>query len=371
MELIKSSCKWFIIFGNFLTLVIKMSLKDDVIGMFKSTLLEIPFNTIYSYADILFDLRELNFEDSSLKKQVDFLKKTKLSEIEYLNTDKEDFFTMKNSFTNESIEFSNRMSSLGELRGKKLRELLNQRVKENSNEFAYDTITRAIKSPEFSMVTMLRDVLYKGDIAKINYGTQMTEEHFELFTAILLGKVQEKIQNKTLENNLVPKDIRNNKKLRERIYKGIDIDAIYDATQSFTVNFQQIKENSGKLSNRGYLEAAKASSELYDNLTAKKESLIQGKLSVKDFSEKCDLLIIDAQNSELKNHRGFFGRIWHSIKVALNAITFGEVAITPTKSIQKTMEMKDSLKDFLDSNASKVEDESKQEEESYFHLGLK
>ena len=34
------------------------------------------------------------------------------SEIEYLNTDKEDFFTMKNSFTNESIEFSNRIKSL-------------------------------------------------------------------------------------------------------------------------------------------------------------------------------------------------------------------------------------------------------------------
>lgn len=355
-----------------LTLVIKMSLKDDVIRMSKSLLLEIPFNTIYSYADNLFDLIELNFEDPSLQTQVDFLKKTKLSDIEYSNTDKEDFFTMKNCLTNESIEVSNRMSSRGELRGEKLRELLNQRAKENSDEVAYDTITRAIKSLECSdIVTMLRAVVSTGDSAKITYGTPMTEEHFELFTAILLGKVQEKIQNKTLENNLAPKAIRDNEELRERIYKGIDIDAIYDATQSLTVNFQQIKEKSVELSNRGYLEAAKASSELYDNLTAQKESLIQGKLSVKDFSENCNVLIIEAQNSELKNHRGFFGRIWHSIKVALNAITFGAVAITPTKSIQKTMEMKDSLKDFLDSNASKVEDESKPEEESDFHLGLK
>lgn len=132
--------------------------------------------------------------------------------------------------------------------------------------------------------------------------------------------------------------------------------------EPLNVYFQQIKEKSEELSNRGYLEAAKAASMLYDNLTAHKESLIQGKLSVKNFSENCDALIIDAQNSELKNHRGFFGSIWHGIKVALNWITFGAVAITPTKSIQKTMEMKSALKDFADSNASKVEDESEPEE---------
>lgn len=346
-----------------------MSLKDDVITMTKSMLPQIPFNTIYSYADNLFDLGEVPFGDPSIQRQVDFLKKTKLSDIEYSNTDKADFFTITNRLTDESIQVSNRMSSRGELRGEKLRELLNQRKQEKPDEVVYDTITRAIKTAECSdMVTMLRGAVSRGEGAKETYGTPMTEEHFELFTAMLLGKIQEKIQNKILENNLEPKEIRDSEKLQERIWKGIDIDAIYEATQNLTVNFQKIKEKSDELSNRGCSKAAQAALELYSNLTVQKESLIQGKLSVQDFSKNCNKLIEEAQNSELKNHRGFFGSIWHGIKVALNAITFGAVAITPTKSIQKTIELKNSLKDFVDSNANKVEDESEPKENTDLRL---
>lgn len=348
-----------------------MNLKDDVIRMTKSMLPQIPFNTIYSYADNLFDLKEVAFEDQSVQQQVDFLKKTKLSDIEYSNTHKSDFFTMTNHSTGESIQVSNRMSSRGELRGEKLRELLNQRKQENPDEVVYDTITRAIKTAECSdMVTMLRGTVSRGEGAKTIYGIPMTEEHFELFTAMLLGKIQEKIQNKTLENNLEPKDIRDSEELQERIWKGIDIDAIYEATKNLTVNFQKIKEKGEELLNRGYSKAAQAAFDLYGNLTVQKESLIQGKLSVQNFSENCNELIEKAQNSELKNHRGFFGSIWHGIKVALNAITFGAVAITPAKSIQKTMELKDSLQSFLDSNRSKIEHESKPKEESDSHLKL-
>lgn len=340
-----------------------MSLKDDVLRMSKSMLPQIPFNTIYSYADNLFDLKELPFNDPSIQTQIDFFKKTKLSGIEYSNTDKDDFFTMTNSLTGESIQVSNRMSSRGELRGEKLRELLNQRKQENPDEVVYDTITRAIKTAEYSdMVTMLRGAVSRGEGAKMTYGTPMTEEHFELFTAMLLGKIQEKIINKTLGNNLEPKDIRNSKELQEKIFKGIDIDAIYEATKNLTFNFQKIKEKGEDLSNHGYSKAAKSALDLYDNLTVQKESLIQGKLSVQIFSENCNKLIEKAQNSELKNHRGLFGSIWHGIKVALNLIAFGAVAITPTKSIQKVIEMKDSLKNFVDSNASKVEDENQPKE---------
>lgn len=346
-----------------------MILKDDVIRMSKSMLPQIPFNTIYSYADNLFDLREVAFEDPSVQTQVGFLKKTKLSDIKYSNTDKDDFFTMTNCLTNESIQVSNRMSSHEELRGEKLRELLNQRKQENPDEVAYDTITKAITTAECSdMVTMLRGAVSRGEGPQMSYGTPMTEEHFELFTAILLGKIKEKIQNKTLENNLEPKEIRDSEALRERIWEGIDIDAIYEATQNLTVNFQKIKEKGAELSSRGYSKAASAALDLYSNLTVQKENLIQEKLSVQNFSKNCNKLIVETKNSELKNHRGFFDSIWHDIKVALNAITFGAVAITPTKSIQKTMELKDSLSNFVDSNASKVEDESQPEENTDFRF---
>lgn len=169
------------------------------------------------------------------------------------------------------------------------------------------------------------------------------------------------------------KTVLKNEKIRNFIMENKEHPALFlwensKKVEPLNVYFQQIKEKSEELSNRGYLEAAKAVSMLYDNLTVQKESLIQGKLSVQDFSKNCNKLIEEAQNSELKNHRGFFGSIWHGIKVALNAITFGAVAITPTKSIQKTMELKSSLEDIVDSNANKVEDESEPEENTDLRL---
>lgn len=169
------------------------------------------------------------------------------------------------------------------------------------------------------------------------------------------------------------KTVLKNKKIRDFIMENKEHPALLlwensKKIEPLNVYFQQIKEKSEELSNRGFLKAAKEASDLFGNLIAQKESLIQGKLSVQNFIENCNKLSEKAQDSELKNHRGLFGSIWHGIKVALNAITFGAVAITPTDSIKKTMELKSALKDFADSNASKAEDEIQPEENTDFRF---
>lgn len=180
--------------------------------------------------------------------------------------------------------------------------------------------------------------------------------NFEVQKNDLISKREgQMLEKEMLEKEILEKEM----KLLERIK---NIQKIMHPLEIITQHLQQIKEKSDELSNHGYSKAAQAALELYSNLTVQKKSLIQGKLSVQDFGKDCNKLIEEAQNSELKNHRGFFGSIWHGIKVALNAITFGAVAITPTESIQKTMELKNSLKDFVDSNESEVEDKSQPEE---------
>jgi len=85
-------------------------------------------------------------------------------------------------------------------------------------------------------------------------------------------------------------------------------------------------------------------------LTNAKTDLFQQKLSFQNFIKNCHKSIEIAQNSELKYHRGFWGNLWHAIKVALNIITFGAVAVTPTKSIVKTINIHKTFNSLVDSN---------------------
>ncbi|MFI4918023.1 MAG: hypothetical protein ACHP65_00545 [Legionellales bacterium] len=201
---------------------------------------------------------------------------------------------------------------------------------------------------------MLRGSFSTGEAAKGLYGSPMSVAHFELFTTILLDKIQAKIQNNALPSNLEPKNIRENEALQEQIWQGIDIGAIYDATESLLANeLQLIKEKSEELSNRGHPEAAKAAANLHNDLQKQRTDLISEKISVTEFGQQCHQLINAAQQGELKNHRGFLNNIWHGIKVALNYLTAGAVSVTPTKSIEKTVAMKKALTDFLESTETK------------------
>lgn len=326
-------------------------LKTAVINISKNMLSEIPFNTIYSYADNLFDKKEVPFGDKSIQKEVDFLQKTKLSDIEYDNTDNAHFFTIKNRNTGETIEVSNRQSSRGELRGENLRNLLENEKQQTPDESAYEIITRAVKTPRYSDMIKMFEGSVVGDNASMAYdGESMSKEHFDLFVAILLDRVNGKITNKTIESNLDPKSIRNDPKINDEIWKGINLNKIFDTTKAIDTNLKKIKEKSIELTSRGYPEASQATQKLYSALNDQKNSFIDKKIPIQEFIENCNTLIDTAQKGELKNHRGFLGNIWNGILNALNFLTAGAVTIKPTDSIQKTIEMKKTLSDFMESS---------------------
>lgn len=260
-------------------------LKSDAIKMFKTMLPQIPFNTVYSYADILFDLRnELFFNDPAIQKQVDFFKNTKLSEMVYFNTEKPDFFTVTNSTTGESIQISNRLSTRGELRGEKLRSILEQQKKENPDELMLDAITRTIRTLDCSdMGAMLRGALSQGEAAQEIYGTSMSEGHFNLLTELLLTKVKDKMENHALEANLEPKNIRDNQELQKEIWSGIDVSGLYDATKALTENLQKVDALAKRLDKQGNAKASTAARTLYEGITSRTNEFIDGRLSIKDF----------------------------------------------------------------------------------------
>jgi hypothetical protein len=198
-------------------------LRQDVINFSKTMLAQIPFNTVLSYADTLFDKKEkpVNIDDELL-----FLNSTPLSDIAYSNETNAEFFTMTNINTNASIQVSNRPSTQGELRGKILRDLIDERKKTNPQETVYDTITRAIKMPEHSDVVGLLRSFFVVDSQK-KYPLPMSEEHFKDFTSKCLDAVQKKIDAKQLSSGLTLEQINED---IENIWEGIDVADIFDST---------------------------------------------------------------------------------------------------------------------------------------------
>ncbi|KTC76766.1 hypothetical protein [Legionella brunensis] len=106
---------------------------------------------------------------------------------------------------------------------------------------------------------------------------------------------------------------------------------------------EQIKEKATDFKG-SYPKAWRAADTLYKDLTSQKEQFISKKITKEDFVTNCKNLIDDAEKGELKNHRGFFGRIFHNIQKALNVITLGLVGVSPTDSLVKMGMFKDSLK---------------------------
>ncbi|MDP1603120.1 MAG: hypothetical protein Q8M03_07630 [Legionella sp.] len=211
----------------------KEDLKKDAIKSSKVMLAEIPFNNLYSYADNLFETKDLLIGDELIAAEVQFLKTTPLKDLVF-----EDlvgpFFTMRNKITQNSIKVSNRGSSKGELRGQVLRNHLTEELKKDPNQITFDVIENAIKSLDYSdMVAMLRGG-YCGIGAEDTFGVAMSGRHFQLFSNLLFLIVKNKVKIGLISSNLEPQIIRNDKSIREEIYKGIDVERLYDLTEQYS-----------------------------------------------------------------------------------------------------------------------------------------
>lgn len=331
-------------------------LKTDAVEMIRIILPQLPFNSIDSYSDQLFEAERLPDGSAKIQDEIAFLKNTKLNQIVFKNTDTTHvFFTMENRTTQKCIQVSNRFSTRNELRGRSLRQLINETAKENPNQTAYDCISQAIKSLKYSdMLKMLKGVLV-GNTAKLKYGKSMSEEHFNLFCATLLAKLNEKIAAGDIPH-LEPKAIRDDDELQKRIWQTINVERCFDATGALEHHIHDIKVKATELMQRRFPEASAAANSLHQALTKVKNNLVEGTITSKEFITTCIGLVKNAQKGELKNHRGFFGKIWHGILTALHILTFGMIPTKPTHSIQKLSEIIKNLDDL--NNALEEDDES-------------
>jgi hypothetical protein len=305
--------------------------KEELLIFAKNTLPRIAFATVENNFGTMFD------DDlGNLSKRTDilaFLKGTTLNDITYSDIDSPTFFKITNSRTNSSITASNRLGAevTCEIRAGRLRNFLNTQKSITPNLSIYDAITSGLKSPENSdLFNTMKNAFTLEDPAKQSGINPMSKTHFDLFTKVCLWK----LQNAPLEN-IDTINLSENVDLQQEIWRDINMGLIYDTTEAITLFIQEIKEKSDELQKRGYTEAASAALALHEGLTQECKNLFEGKQSVPSFSKNCKKLIETAEESKLSDHRGFFGTILHGIKVALNAITFGAVSVTPTKSVAK------------------------------------
>ncbi len=326
--------------------------KQIIIEIAKVFLAQVPFEQLEDCADNLFDLYKT--DEAQIEERLSFLRSTKLAEIEYFDTTNGETFVIGRRDSEERIRLSNRNSNSNELRGEALRQLLEQTKKIKAEESLYETITSALRSQVHSDTTGRFRYLATQPINDHQY---MTSTHFDLFTAILLGKIRKKIANKILADDLNPKQIRDDEVLREHIWQGINIEAIYDTTMLLMLKLEQCKKQSLKLDKRGYPRALEQAETLFNYVAAQQNALVEGTTSLADFETNCTEQLNKALDGEFKNHRGFFSKGWRSMNSSLHYLLPSVVPIiegSPTKSVKKTLRVKEALTLMIESTEEQV-----------------
>lgn len=196
--------------------------KEQIIIVTKDLLSQIPFNTIYDYADIFFDMPPSTVSDKeTLKNQINFLKKTKLSDIGYEKIDAIDFFLICNKKTNESIQFSNRSPTKGEFRASKLRFFLNMEKINNPWQSLYEVITKGIRNLKYSDRVSILKTTVSGESAQAFFDESIAENHFELYILLVMHLFNKKI---------IRGEINSLSSLDEK-WAGIDLKLILEKTE--------------------------------------------------------------------------------------------------------------------------------------------
>lgn len=331
----------------------ELNLKDEVVRMARDILAEIPYNNIYAYADNLFDKPEMELDDPDLEPQVTFLKNTRLKDCQFLSTDSEEKLILRNLNTNKTIHVSNRESSRGEIRGKILEKIVKDQKVEDSSQDLFEVITKAVKNPDKSdAITMFRGVVVGDNAKKVFNGESMDLRHFTFFTHLAVKSIEKKIKNKEIEENTNPKEIRTSELVKDHIWKGIDLNAIYDVTGSFEKNIRELEQKALNLRKRGYITSSALVTRLINDIESQKHNFFEGEQDLTQFSTNCNSLLDNAKNSDLSKLRGVGKLINSLVNVLISIATLGVANIVTgrlnvvqqtTNSIEKVNKMKASL----------------------------
>ncbi len=322
------------------------TLKGELIRIARDGLVELPFSSIESKADVLFDINEAAKGDPCLAEQVSFLETTRLSQVRYQDIDNQKMFTIVNTVNGESIRFSNRAPMRNELRGSILRHYIDQARQLNAEQTLYQALTNAAHDPKHSDYVRQVTPLLMGDTAEQFFGERMQQAHFDAFVTIVVTAIQYKIDAGLIKGDLSPSDIRDNEHLKHHILQGIDLAALYDFCQHpniekvdpqlvakmmlafhgcalsqqvfrFYEEIIALEAKAETLQNRGYSHESQLALELTKDLKQELTQFASGEKSQADFVGNSRTLVLSAKRSSLADMRGPESILWG----LLNALT--------------------------------------------------
>lgn len=125
---------------------------------------------------------------------------------------------------------------------------------------------------------------------------------------------------------------------------------------NYLTQIEKIKNKADQLKTRGYNEASDAALALYTNLKEEHQKYERNPQNAQQFKDESRRLIADAENGILKNHRGFFGNLFHHILTALDCITRGAIHTRETDSSKIIRETKESLAAIRNANSEQPDD---------------
>lgn len=317
-------------------LAAKMDLRESVIRTTREMLAQLPFMTLYSSADVMFDIDELDFGDQRLARQIAFLKHVKLEELTFSDTNDPAKFTVGKRGSLQSIKVSNRNPTRGEMRSWIFRDYLEQAREANPKETAYEALSRSVKSLDYSdTYTMLEGAFTTTGTAMTYKGHAMTKEHFRRFASAILVEIEKKIKAGIIPANLEPKQIRRDPALLNSIWSGIDIGQFFDETADHGAFFdvasvdvddeiyclavtleqlqgilEEIAQKTARFNTRGHIKAAHAAKAVSEEITAAINELCAlpedeiNPVRIELFKQKCNQAI-STYKPELEKHRGW------------------------------------------------------------------
>lgn len=199
--------------------------KKQVVILTKELLSQIPFSSIFDYAEVFFEKKEpYALSDKNLQEQISFLKKTFLFDTEYVKSHNPNFFSIRNKKTGSSIQFSNRLATKGEFRGWRLRRFLNIERINNPYRSLYEVITRGITDPKHSDRAIMLKKTITGESAQAFFDDALTEDHFELYLVISMYLLNKKISEKKITQL----------KAQDELWDEINLTKILEKTKSLS-----------------------------------------------------------------------------------------------------------------------------------------
>ncbi len=282
-------------------------LKESVIATAKAVVAQVLLATIEDCAEVTFDKKQLAPEE------IDFLKNTALSEISFENINDPEKFLIRNKESGAVMAVSNRAVANNELRGHLVRAIISEAQVATPTQSLYDTLNHALNNPKTSGILAKSKGFFVGlKFSPYEQGEIMEENHFVLFTQVLLNILDQKKKEGRLDGVTYKDVLKKENDVRDHIWDGVDLDEIYEVTKEIGVQFKQFSSKAEDLEKRGYKAEAGIARQLATDLEGKQTLLKTGDISLSGFFTEGITLIEAAQQTTLIDLRGF-GKIFNDL----------------------------------------------------------